>query len=118
MFLLLDSKTCIFVGKKNYNSYTAMRSNEAGVACKPGPQASAIRKARLHADHPPMCLKMLCKCTKIQYCNASLCKKVRHYFRHYFVLFTLNSMLSFLSYYVNLPKGELLVNLCVSTLID
>ena len=46
-----------------------------------------------------------------------LCKKVRHYFRHYFVLFTFNSMLSFLFYYVNPPKGELLVNLCVSTLI-
>ena len=43
---------------------------------------------------------------------------MRHYFRHYFVLFTFNSMLSFLFYYVNLPKGELLVNLCVSTLID
>ena len=27
-------------------------------------------------------------------------------------------MLTFLFYYVNLPKGELLVNLCVSTLID
>ena len=27
-------------------------------------------------------------------------------------------MLSFLFYYVNLPKGMLLVNLCVSTLID
>ena len=27
-------------------------------------------------------------------------------------------MLSFLFYYVNLPKGELLVNLCVSILID
>ena len=27
-------------------------------------------------------------------------------------------MLSFLFYYVNLHKGELLVNLCVSTLID
>ena len=27
-------------------------------------------------------------------------------------------MLSFLFHYVNLPKGELLVNLCVSTLID
>ena len=27
-------------------------------------------------------------------------------------------MLSFLFYYVNLPKGEHLVNLCVSTLID
>ena len=37
---------------------------------------------------------------------------------YYFVLFTSNSMLSFLFYYVNLPKGELLVNLCVSTLID
>ena len=74
-----------------------MGSNEGGVACKPGLQASAIRKAS---------------------CNASLCKKVRHYFRHYFVLFTFNSMLSFLFYYVNLPKGELLVNLCVSTLID
>ena len=43
---------------------------------------------------------------------------MRHYFRHYFVLFTFNSMLSFLFYYVNLPIGELLVNLCVSTLID
>ena len=43
---------------------------------------------------------------------------MRHYFRHYFVLFTFNSMLSFLFHYVNLPKGELLVNLCVSTLID
>ena len=43
---------------------------------------------------------------------------MRHYFRPYFVLFTFNSMLSFLFYYVNLPKGELLVNLCVSTLID
>ena len=43
---------------------------------------------------------------------------MRHYFRHYFVLFTFNSMLSFLFYYVNLPRGELLVNLCVSTLID
>ena len=43
---------------------------------------------------------------------------MRHYFRHYFVLFTFNSMLSFLFYYVNLPKGELLVNLCVSTSID
>ena len=27
-------------------------------------------------------------------------------------------MLSFLFHYVNLPKGELLVNLCVTTLID
>ena len=43
---------------------------------------------------------------------------MRHYFRHYFVLFTFNSMLSFLFYYVTLPKGELLVILCVSTLID
>ena len=43
---------------------------------------------------------------------------MRHYFRHYFVLFTFNSMLSFLLHYVNLPKGELFVNLCVSTLID
>ena len=43
---------------------------------------------------------------------------MRHYFRHYFVLFTFNSMLSFLFHYVNLPKGELLINLCVSTLID
>ena len=37
-----------------------MRSNEGGVACKPGLQASAIRKSSLHADHAPMCLKMLC----------------------------------------------------------
>ena len=43
---------------------------------------------------------------------------MRRYFRHYFVLFTFNSMLSFLFHYVNLPKGELFVNLCVSTLID
>ena len=43
---------------------------------------------------------------------------MRHYFRHYFVLFTFNSMLSFLFHYVNLPKGELFVNLCVSRLID
>ena len=43
---------------------------------------------------------------------------MRHYFRHYFVLFTFNSMLSFLFHYVNLPKGKLFVNLCVSTLID
>ena len=34
------------------------------------------------------------------------------------ILFYFNSMLSFLFYYVNLPKGEFLVNLCVSTLID
>ena len=97
-----------------------MRSNAGGggVACKSGLQASAIRKASLHADHPPMCLKMLCKCTIIWCCNASLCKNVRHYFRHYFVLFTFNSMLSFLFHYVNLRKGELLVNLCVATLID
>ena len=43
---------------------------------------------------------------------------MRHYFHHYFVLFTFNSTLSFLFHYVNLPKGELLINLCVSTLID
>ena len=43
---------------------------------------------------------------------------MRHYFRHYFVLFTFNSMLSFFFYYVNLPKGQLLVNFCVSSLID
>ena len=43
---------------------------------------------------------------------------MRHYFHHYFVLFTFNSMLSFLFYHVNLPKGELLVNLCVFTIID
>ena len=104
--------------EKNHNSYTSIRSSAGGVACKPGLQASAIRKASLHADHPPMCLKMLCKCTIIKYCNASLCKNVRHYFRHYFVLFTFNSMLSFLFHYVNLNKGELFVNLCVSTLID
>ena len=92
-----------------------------GVACKLGCQASAISmisKVSLLADHPPMCLKMLCKCTIIQYCNASLCKEVRHYFRHYFVLFTFNSKLSFLFHYVNLPKGKVLVNLCVSTLIN
>ena len=89
-----------------------------GMACKPGRQASAISKASLHADHPPMCLQKLCKCTIIYYYNASLCKKVRHYFHHNFVLFTFNSKLSFLFYYVNLPKGEVLVNLCVSTLIN
>ena len=33
--------------------------------------------------------KMPCKCTKIWYCNASICKKVRHYFCLDFVLFTL-----------------------------
>ena len=32
-----------------------------------------------------------------------------------FFLFTFNSKPSFLFYYVNLPKGEVLVNLCVST---
>ena len=62
-----------------------------GVACKPGRQESVISKASLHADHPPMCVKLLCKCTMISYCNASLCKKVRHYFSHNFVWFTLNS---------------------------
>ena len=36
-----------------------------GVACKPGRQESVISKASLHADHPPMCLKLLCKCTMI-----------------------------------------------------
>ena len=72
----------------------------------------SISKASLHADHPPKCLKMLCKCTIIQYCNASLCKKVRHYFSRYFVLFTFNSKRSFLFYNVNLPKGEVLVNVC------
>ena len=61
---------------------------------------------------------MLCKSTMIWYCNASLCKKVRHYFRHYLVLFTFNSKLSFVFYYVNLPKGEGFVNWCVSTLIN
>ena len=30
----------------------------------------------------------------------------------------MSCLLGFLFYYVNLPKGELLVNLCVSTLID
>ena len=59
-----------------------------GVACKPGRQESVISKASLHADHPPMCLKLLCKCTMIWYCNASLYKKVRHYFCHDFVLTT------------------------------
>ena len=43
---------------------------------------------------------------------------MRHYFRHYFVLFTFNSMLCFLFHNLNLPKGELFVNLCVSILID
>ena len=89
-----------------------------GVACKPGLQANAIRKASLLADHPLMCLQMLCKCRIIWYCNASFCKKGEALFLHYFVLFTFSTMLSFLFYYVNLPKGELLVNLCVSTLID
>ena len=112
MFLLLDSKICIFVGKKIIIHTQPCAQMRGEVACKPGLQASAIRKMSFHADHPPMCLKMLCKCTKIWYCNAALCKKVRHYFRHYFVLFTFNSMLSFLFYYVNLPKGGLLVNLC------
>ena len=36
-----------------------------GVACKPGRQESVISKASLLADHPPMCLKLLCKCTMI-----------------------------------------------------
>ena len=36
-----------------------------GVTSKPGFQASAIRKASLHTNQPPMCLKMLCKCTMI-----------------------------------------------------
>ena len=62
-----------------------------GLACKPGRQESAIIKVSLHADHPLMCLKLPCKCTMIQYCNASLYKKVRHYFCHDFVLSTLNS---------------------------
>ena len=61
-----------------------------GMACKPGRQESVISKASLHADHPPMCLKLLCKCTMILYCNASFCKKV-NYFCHNFILFTLNS---------------------------
>ena len=42
-----------------------MRSNEGEVACKPGLQASAIRKASLHADRPPMCLKLCVSAQKI-----------------------------------------------------
>ena len=42
-----------------------MRSNEGGVACKPVLQASAIRKAILHADRPPMCLKWCVSAQKI-----------------------------------------------------
>ena len=85
-----------------------------GAACKQGRQESAISKASMHADHPPMCLKMLCKCKMIEYCNASLYKKVRHYFCHDFVLFTLNSKLSLVFYYVNLSKREVLMTFCVS----
>ena len=70
-----------------------------------------ISQAGLHADHSPMCLTMLCKCTIILYCNAALCKKVRHYFCHSFVWFTFNLKLSFLFYYMNLPKGELVIQL-------
>ena len=61
---------------------------------------------------------MLCKCTLFWYCNAFLCKKVRHHFRHCFVLFNFNSRLSFLLYHVNLPKREVLVTFCVSTLTN
>ena len=87
-----------------------------GVACKLRRQESAIGKASLHADHPPMYLIMPCKCTMIWYCNSSLCKKGSHYFCHGFVLFTLNSKLSFLIHYVNLLKGGVLMTFCVSTL--
>ena len=60
---------------------------------------------------------MLCKCTMILYSNVSLCKKGRHYFRHGLVLFTFHSKLSFLFHYVILPKWEVLVDLCVSTVM-
>ena len=117
MFLPFDSKNCIFVGKKVIHQQQCAQMC-GGVACKPGRQDSAISKASLHADHPSMCLKMLCKCTINQSCNASLCEKARPYFHHCFLLCTFNSKLSLLSYYVNLPKGEVLANLCVSTLTN
>ena len=34
-----------------------MHSNVWGMNCKPGRQESAISKASVRADHPPMCLK-------------------------------------------------------------
>ena len=55
--------------EKNDDSYTAMRTNAGGVACKPGLQASAIWKASLHADHPPLCLKY---CVSAQYLNTAM----------------------------------------------
>ena len=53
-----------------------MRSNEGGVACKPGLQASAIRKASLHADHPPMCLKC---CVNAQKFNTAMLLSVKRW---------------------------------------
>ena len=116
MLLLFDYKISIFVEKKTVIHKQHCAQMCGTVACKLGRQESAISKASLHADNVRMCLKMLCKCIIIGYCNASLCQKVRHYFRHGFVLFTFNSKLSLLFYYVNLPKGEVLMTFCVSTL--
>ena len=86
------------------------------VACKPGRQDSAISKASLHASHPPMCLKMPCKCTMIDQCNGSLCKKCKALFLLWFCFIFFNSKLSLVFHYVNLPKGEVLMTFCVSTL--
>ena len=83
VFMSFDSK--IYILQKKYNSQTAVTCGQ--MTCKPGQQESAIYKG----DHPLICLKMPCKSTIIQCCNASLCKKVGHYFCHGFVLFTFNS---------------------------
>ena len=61
-----------------------MRSNEGGGggggggggACKPGLQASAIRKASLHADHPPICLKY---CVSAQKFNTAMLLSVKRW---------------------------------------
>ena len=53
-----------------------MRSNEGGVACKPGLQASAIRKASLYVDHPPMCLKC---CVSGQKFNTAMLLSVKRW---------------------------------------
>ena len=89
-----------------------------GMACKPGRQESVISKASLHADHPPMCLKLLCKCTVIQYCSASLCKKKWGIISAtiLFDLLWIQLELSLIFHYVNLLKGEVLKTFCVSTL--
>ena len=120
---MLWSKSCFcfsirkiaFLWEKNIIHKQQCAEMCRGVACKPGRQESTIKQAILHADHLPMCLK--CR-VSAQWFNTAMLPSVHKWciISAVVCFIYFEFKLNLLLYHANLPKGDVLMTFCASTL--